>query len=835
MKISLKILLLLAFAAAILPLSSVSAQTPVPGDTQAKPRSQADVKMQVIPAFEGAFKYGEWLPLSIELTNDGADLREAEVRVRVPRNTGGVTFSEPVSLPAGAHKIVTLYILPNNYSHSLNVELVSGGEVLTSEKAAMRPMMNINVIIGLVAPERGALSLLNGIQYENNNRPVQVVDVKLWQLPNHMEALRSFDILVINKTDTSKLSPEQGRALTGWVQSGGRLVLGGGDGAPLTLAGLPDELLPVKINGSMKLSADDLQDLARFADGQEILAGGEFVVSQAESYGGARSLALTGDKDASLIFERSAGKGQIDFVALDLSSSPFEGWSSSPRFWEKLLRTSEDFFNQPTDISQRSLRASSLIGALTLIPSMELPSIKWLALILGIYILIVGPVNYLVLKRKNRLHWAWVTIPAATLLFSGAAFGSGYLMKGNDLLVHKLGIVEIQPGGSAAVTSYMGLFSPSQKSYQVEIPGGSLLSPIMSDGMYYGGAATEGELTIQHGQPSILKGLSVSQWSMQSFMTEETIPEFGRISGQLRLEDGRLRGTVRNELKSTLKDVTIILRNQYSRLGDLQPGEEVSVDFDPTPNLTMWGMPVYYSMYEDQMAAGNIPNNERALIDLKRSMLSPLFDYQLMPRISSAVAAAGGGGGATPASTASNQNVAVLGWIDELPPEIQVAGEAVSVQTLGLVFDNLYYDLSPEGRIVMPPGILQGKVLDSNAGMCGPMDSVSLFFERGSEATVEYQLPDPERFEFSQLNLHIISDQSPGLSLPVTSFFDWKNDKWVKFSDIAVGTNTIRSPARFIGANGEVRMELTYNEKSQMGGCIFMNMGFTGQGKGGVQ
>ena len=61
--------------------------------------------MSVSPAFDGYFKYGEWLPLYVELENLGQDL-EAEVRVRVPRANGGVTFFAPVSLPPGGHKLV---------------------------------------------------------------------------------------------------------------------------------------------------------------------------------------------------------------------------------------------------------------------------------------------------------------------------------------------------------------------------------------------------------------------------------------------------------------------------------------------------------------------------------------------------------------------------------------------------------------------------------------------------------------------------------------------------------------------------------------------------------
>lgn len=838
MKYKTLILSLLIVAGTIIPLTTAHGQSPTPV-VPSESTAQAKPEMTVTPAFDGYFKYGEWLPLSIDLENSGQDI-EAEVRVRVPRANGGVTFTAPVSLPSGAHKLVTLFILPNNYSHSLDVDLVSNGKVLVSKKAAMNPMMNINIIIGLVTPERGALSLLNGLQYPNNQRPVQVVDVNLWQLPEQMEGLRSFDVLIFNAIDTSKLTPGQTASLAAWVQLGGRLIFGGGAGAELTLSGIPADLLPVKLDGKQNISSDGLDELVSFAKGQEIKAAGEFVVNKTVL---TNSLVLAGTSDLPLVSERSNGRGYVDFVALDLSSSPFEGWSSTERFWETLLRTSEDFFNQPTDVSQRSIRASMMSNPLTMIPSMELPSIKWLAAILAVYILIVGPVNYLLLKKKNRLHWAWFTIPGVTILFSGAAFGGGYLMKGNDILIHKIGVLEIQPGGSALVSSYMGLFSPSQKSYQVEVPGGSLLSPIMDENLPYNIAGPGSEITLIQGKPSILKGLTVNQWSMQSFMTEETISDFGRISGDLKIEDGKLVGTVQNGLKQVLKDTTLIMRNQFIRLGDLNPGQEVEVTLNFSSDLALRGMPVYYRIYENNM--GDLSTPERSLIDLKRAILSPLFDNQIMFKINAQFVGGGGGGGfvgggggggsAGGENIQTEQDVMVIGWVDQVPPDISVFSEKTAVQTLGLVYDYLTYKLPVSGEINFPPGILQGRLIKSDAGPCGPMDSINFFFDKGMEAQVEYRLPTPESYQYTQLDLRLATDGPAGTALPDVALYDWQAEKWSKFPGANFGINIIKEPERYIGSNGEVQLQFGQENAIQMGGCTFVDLGFHGAGKGGAK
>ena len=49
--------------------------------------------------------------------------------------------------------------------------------------------------------------------------------------------------------------------------------------------------------------------------------------------------------------------------------------------------------------------------ALQNLPVLALPSLNILAVLLGVYIVFVGPVNYLVLRRLKKLDWGWVTIP----------------------------------------------------------------------------------------------------------------------------------------------------------------------------------------------------------------------------------------------------------------------------------------------------------------------------------------------------------------------------------------------------------------------------------------
>ena len=79
------------------------------------------------------------------------------------------------------------------------------------------------------------------------------------------------------------------------------------------------------------------------------------------------------------------------------AGSPLDAWAGAVRFWERLI-LSEASYTQgmPADTSPREMRSMQMTYALSNLPSLDLPSVRGLSILLSIYILIVGPINYLV-------------------------------------------------------------------------------------------------------------------------------------------------------------------------------------------------------------------------------------------------------------------------------------------------------------------------------------------------------------------------------------------------------------------------------------------------------
>ncbi len=777
-----------------------------------------ELTIQARAAFDGYYKYGEWLPIWVTLENRGADL-SGEIIVRVPGSSGSMAYAFPADMPSGSRKRLPVFVLANNYSRNLRVSFESGQQAYASTSVTVQPKLNNTFFIGIASPQRGALNLLNGIQLPGSKRQIILFDFSLDEIPPRSDGLRSMNVLIINSMDTSQLSIQQSQALENWVLQGGRLVLGGGALAQETVSGLLDLPLPLIPSASQEYTdISNLQSLA--GEDQPSLPSGSFIVSMGEI--DPQAIILAGDQNLPLVLENQLGKGSIDLVNLDLSQSPFEGWSGTAAFWGNLLAPGS-FYSawMSPDMSTRQQMASQMAYGLQNLPVLDLPSVKWLAILLGIYILVIGPINYLVLRKKNRLHYAWFTIPLLTLIFSIGAFSLGYALHGSDLFVNKIALIEASPGAKS-VSNYIGLFSPAMDSYEIEIPGDGLISPMSP---YYNpwdsfssepNTTSLREVKMLQSDPGMIKGISIDQWSMQSFMIEGLDLQFGQITADLSLSESSLRGEVNNLTGYPLSDLTLIFNQSFQRLGDLQNGESTQVNLPLTKMADpLLGSPVTYQIYADQYdESGRYrPNRE---IEVKRIMLESLFQVA-SPSLSSMRSSSS-------ANLSLNQAPVLIGWIKDLPPQVTVNGAIPAQQSTAMVYSQLTYNIDLSKNINLPTGTIPGSLVVTplDGGSCGPQGSLSIYIYRG-EAEFEFSLPaELKSQQIQNLIFGIYSDGSITVT-PVTYIYDYGIQDWINLENLILGENLITANPSIISPTGLIRLRLASTQET--GGCYFLGMG----------
>jgi hypothetical protein len=337
-------------------------------------------------------------------------------------------------------------------------------------------------------------------------------------------------------------------------------VIVGGTGGIGSLGGFPDDILPYRPTSTVDVAADSLTTLLGRPpkDAADVPAmAGELVRGRALATSGGRVIAA----------ETAYGAGSVTILGLD----PTAGWvaqaAASRSLWPSLIPAR-------TDGAVAILDDSQIVGAAANLPSLALPPLGGLLLLLFGYVALIGPINYLVLRRLDRREWAWITMPILIVGFAVGAYAFGSALRGSSIIVNEVGIVRGAPDateGSAQV--YLGVFSPSRGTYQIAVPGGALLSaPISGDAF---GGTTAG-LDVLQGDPSHVRNLAVGFGSLRTIRAESqaTVP---KVHTEFALIDGTLTGTIRNDSSVKLENPAVVLGNNVKVLKDLAPGEQVAV------------------------------------------------------------------------------------------------------------------------------------------------------------------------------------------------------------------------------------------------------------------
>ncbi|NJN97500.1 MAG: hypothetical protein HC875_27170 [Anaerolineales bacterium] len=775
------------------------------------------LEMTVEPGFGGRFKYGEWLPVFVELENFGPDLL-GEIRVVITSPTGQLDFNLPAELPTGARKRYTLYILPNNFSRSAKVEFVVGDETYLTRQIKLAVIPNDRYVIGSVSVNMAGLAEVNPPKLAGRRERADLINLALADLPERHEGWRMLNALILNDIDTSALTPAQRTALNRWVAEGGRLVLGGGAGAARTLAGLPDELQPVTLAGQQEVAA--LPGLERFA-GASILVPGPFLLAQAQPAPQANVLLNNEAKpdnssalasDSALIIELPFGAGHVDFIALDLSQSPFNAWGGVSEFIEKLLSPGAAWPQfLATDIAPQQMSDSQMYYALTNLPALDLPSIRFLGLLLAGYILLVGPLNYLVLRWRDRLSWAWITIPVITLTFSGLAFGLGFGLRGSDIIINQVSIVELgQSSQPKRAQTYVGIFSPRRQSYDIQVNAETLLRPF-GQGAYdpwSGAVNTGGTMRVSQGNPARMQGLTIDQWSMQSFMAETLPGEQPELLVQLTVERSSISGQVENRGSATWEDLVFIFNAQFQKLGNLAPGQtaQIRLDFeDSAPIISGFGS---YMLFQDQMGQNSGMNRE---VTFKQSILDGTIFNSNRPDL-------------------NDQPILIAWQKNNSPLAIELAGYETDTQANTL----LYYPMTlnfDTAQVSLPPGFSQLELVSATGDASTCNYGAGLDGSYVYQGTAETRLSLPSQLYHVQperLDLYLRTDGS-WPNLPTIELYDRLKESWTPLENAKTGANPLHDATRFYNPDDASLQVRISSNGGNGGGCLFLDLALEGE------
>lgn len=308
------------------------------------------------------------------------------------------------------------------------------------------------------------------------------------------------------------------------------------------LSSLPNP--PLQLTGSVAE--------ARLRQASEVLAGGEHT----------------------LMVRRKIGSGQVIFCAFDLAAVNQSGWRGDLAMWARTIeiRPLANIVSLTHNNTFGGIQEVLRFGA------NDLPSAGTLMLALLAYILIVGPITYLVLRWLRRIDWAWLTLPLTMLAFAALFYLAGFGLRSGQVPVSQLALVQSAVGRPESVVSaFVRLYSSNRSRYTLGLPADSLAAELFF--WFRGGSTTA---TVLNGPEQVeLPDVVVDVGSVRTFTVQTALDTSLRVDGSLVGSGSSAAiGSLRYSGTEPLEDALVVYGNHYQLLGTLAPGEQRSLKLD---------------------------------------------------------------------------------------------------------------------------------------------------------------------------------------------------------------------------------------------------------------
>lgn len=554
----------------------------------------AKVVQSVSAGFDNQIRESSWAPVSFLCVNDTGTDVEAELTVRLRSRQFEIPYRCPVHLPSPSRKVVTLgvYLSPvfSRTSQSLEWNLLRDGRVVESGTHQFEALPRTDRLFLAIASQPNAFQLLQGRKTGVEEGKISIVSVTLaglGGLPDRAFYYEGLNGIFWGDLPPGALRPDQMEALAGYVRAGGNLIASGGPAGEQLKGTWLEDLLPVEIQGQRVLHRLDAAESIFFTP---IDLGSGWVATEAKGVPGKHGPVeiLLAQDGMPLLARAPYGLGWISWLAIDPNTPPLLAWPAASEFLHYLLfnaRFDREHFNAGFDHASppgryqrlyapnRSNKYQSLVHSLFDDPVLRPPSFQFISFFLLIYVLVVGPINYLVLRRKKKLEWTWVTIPVVVLLFLGAEYGLGRYLKGGRAVVNEATLL-LGRTGEAVVQqqSLAGFFSPSKRRYHLSYAAGQgRVIPSTSD---YSSSVGQGASCRQESQ-IVLADYPMNMWTMEVFSARGEKALGGPIRCEVEERGSDRVARLLNEASLRLEQPCLYWEGNYYLLPEVANGPEM--------------------------------------------------------------------------------------------------------------------------------------------------------------------------------------------------------------------------------------------------------------------
>ncbi|MDE3074833.1 MAG: hypothetical protein KGJ86_05345, partial [Chloroflexota bacterium] len=521
------------------------------------------------------------------------------------------------------------------------------------------------------------------------------------------------------------------------------------------------------------------------------------------------------------------GQGHVLFLAADPTAEPLNTWSGNGALWKYIMAYNDTpiavypFFNAFGGFNTIQNWGIPPRGAIYDISSVDPPSQRWLWVFMGLYALIAGPLNYLLLRFSGRLELAWLTIPLCVAVGAVVSFQFAQRYRGADVILNKISIVRADGNSVLAnVRSYVALYTPRKADFHVSVPGVAATTSYAPPAIPQATARDrEGlrpwTLKVAEGETSNLVEMPLNEANTGTFFSDGQVRLAGRFDSSLKVDGRSIAGKLTNHTGQSVDGVLLALGQDVVKLGPMRNGQtkDVRFTFDPSAPSTSPNPAAVKAALSDGKAAQGELTDKLSIID----------------------AFLGSNSSAQPAGLSG---LTLMGWLEKSPLPLQIAGLHPNVRETNLYVSSVPLHFPRGLQVLIPSALIESKQIGSFSTTFQRTGQYEL--NPSGSLAVEFNLPISYSAMIShRLVLHMvghysggrnISSDAAGATLGQIFVYNWQSSNW-DAQDLAWGDNVIQQSEQHLSATATVRVRFTYKAPAaQPTASIQFSLDLTDQG-----
>jgi len=567
------------------------------------------VEMSIDAGYEDTAKVGVDTPFNVTLVNKGAGF-SGEVQVVVFTNyRSKMVCAAEFELPEGSTKKLTLNVPVYTANRKYQVRIESKGKIIKEVDYSFNKILPPeHPVIGVFGDAYNQLRNINGLRIKQNQsdtfiggmygvsvqksivpsningqniveNPSEMFQLNKEIFPEDITAALIFDKIIIADYDTSLLSQKQIKVLEKWVEEGNSLIIAGGTNEKKVYSGLSNSLKPFEVSGRKKESIN--RALSEYTEKNAP----EALVDVSTGNIGDGEI-LMGDRITPLVLSYKKGEGKIICVNFDPTMSPISTWKDSREMWKRLLDENVEQVNIGLLRNNNYYNYNTVVNQ---IPEDKTPPYKTLMSIILLYILLVGPILYIILKIKDKRDYSWVIVPLISIICLGIVYVAGFGTRYTSAVMNKFSMITLDSKAKKAeIQTSSGLFNNKTGKMIVEWPKDYDINIIRENESFYDYNRNVSDAEYKNASIKSKKYVSnprkyelydIGLWEPCVLTTSQTQSYDGKLLRNIQLKDNKFSVDIKNDTGFSLEESFIILGGNFVEVGDILPDDEKKISF----------------------------------------------------------------------------------------------------------------------------------------------------------------------------------------------------------------------------------------------------------------